>query len=406
MKPSLYRDASKIFAYELEVPFSLGEYRERLDRVRQAMDRANVDLLYCSAPESMFYLSGYQMVWYSRDTLNGILVHKDRDTFAHFECSDEELLARQTSIATDYFIYKYGSNEDPAAAIVGELKKRGWLKGTIGLETWSHHPSPALSRLFQATIEKEGTRVVDASDIIREIRTVKSPQEIAYTRTAARMADIGIEAGIRCIKAGIAELDICAEVEYALGKAGSEPAGLTSMVQSGPKTATIHAPATRRRIVPGDIVSIDIAGVYNRYHADISRVISVGEPHPDVARVIDQTVKSWPLLREVIRPEAPVAKANKAIVDYYSKVGLWEDRWWIGGYEYGIAFPPDWVGAFFFDPDIDPGDRTFTDGMSIVWEADVYLPHNAGLARVIDTWQIGRKEPEILTKLPPDLVVV
>ncbi len=406
MKPSLYRDASKIYTYELEVPFSLGEYRERLDRVRRAMDRAKVDVLYCSAPESMFYLTGYQMVWYSRDTLNGIVVHKDRDHVVHFECSDEELLARQTSIATDYFIYKYGSNEDPAAAIVGELNKRGLLKGTIGLETWSHHPSPALSRLFQATIEKEGARVVDASDIIREIRTVKSPQEIAYTRTAARMADIAIEAGIRCIKPGITELDICAEVEYALGKAGSEPAGLTSMVQSGPKTATIHAPATRRRIVPGDIVSIDISGVYNRNHADISRVISGGEPHPDVARVVDQTVKSWPLLREVIRPEAPVAKANKAIVDYYSKVGLWEDRWWIGGYEYGIAFPPDWVGAFFFDPDLDPGDRTFTDGMSIVWEADVYLPHNAGLARVIDTWQIGGKETEILTKLPPDLVVV
>ncbi len=405
MKPSLYRDATKIYSYEPEIPFSPGEYRDRLERVRAALDRAGVELLYCSSPESMFYLSGYQMVWYSRDTLNGIAVPRKGDGFAHFECSDEELLARQTSIATDYFIYKYG-NEDPAPAIARELKRRGWLGGPVGLEMWSHHPSAAMSRHFQTALEKEGAKVVDASDIVREIRAVKSPQEIAYMRTAARMADIAMEAGVRSIRPGICELDICAELEHALARAGSEPAGITTMVQSGPKTATIHAPATRRRIVPGDIVGIDIAGVYNRYHADLSRVISVGEPHPDVARVVDGTVKSWPALRETIRAGAPVASANRAIVDYYRKAGLWDDRWWIGGYEYGIAFPPDWVGAFFFDPDLDPGDRSFLAGMSIVWEADVYLPHNAGLARVIDTWQIGEKETEILTRLQPDLIVV
>ena len=52
MPPSLYKDAPRVYAYELDIPFSLGEYRERLDRVCQAMDRAKVDVLYCSSPES------------------------------------------------------------------------------------------------------------------------------------------------------------------------------------------------------------------------------------------------------------------------------------------------------------------------------------------------------------------
>ncbi len=147
MKPSLYRDASKIYTYELEVPFSLGEYRERLDRVRRAMDRANVDVLYCSAPESMFYLTGYQMVWYSRDTLNGIVVHKDRDHVVHFECSDEELLARQTSIATDYFIYKYGSHEDPAAAIWKEGGTKGEGSKAVPAPRGSGAMSIAMTRV-------------------------------------------------------------------------------------------------------------------------------------------------------------------------------------------------------------------------------------------------------------------
>lgn len=405
MKPSLWRDATKFYRYEMELPFSLGEYRERMDKVKEAMGRENIDVLYCSAPESLFYLTGHQMVWYERESLNGVAINKDADDFVFFESNEEELLARQTSIATDYCIYRYGV-DDPLKIIVGELKKRGWLKGTVGLEKWSHHPCAAASQRFQAALEKRGAKVVDASNIVREIRAIKSPQEIAYTRTAAAMADIGIKAGVDCIEPGISEIDIRAEVEYALAKAGSENAGLTTMIQSGPKTTCIHASTTRRKILPGDIVSIDCAGVYNRYHADISRVISVGEPHPDVAKRIDLMVKGWPIIQKAIGPHSLVAEANKAILDYYKKLKLWKHRWWIGGYELGIAFPPDWVGAFFFDPETDPEGRKFEPGVSLVWEADVYLPHNAGLARVIDTWLVTEKGTEILTKIPPDLIVV
>lgn len=405
MKPSLYKDAAKLYRYEMDLPFSLGEYKERMNRVKEAMNRENIDVLYCSAPESLFYLTGHQMVWYSRQSLNGIAIKKDAEDFVFFESNDEEILARHTSIATDYCIYEYGV-DNPLKTIIGELKKRRWLKGTIGLEKWSHHPCTAASQRFQAALEKEGAKVVDASNIVFETRTIKSPQEIAYTRTAAAMADIGIKAGIDCIEPGISELDVCAEVEYALAKAGSENAGLTTMIQSGPKTATIHAPATRRKILFGDIVSIDCSGVYNRYHADISRVISVGEPHPDVAKRIDLMVKGWPIIRKAIIPHSPVAMVNEAILDYHKKVELWKHRWWIGGYEIGIAFPPDWVGAFFFDPEIDPRGRRFEPGSSFVWESDVYLPHNTGLARIIDTWLVTEKETEILTRIPPDLIVV
>lgn len=405
MRQSLWKDATKLYRYEVDLPFSLAEYKERMDKVKEAMRRENIDVLYCSAPESLFYLTGHQMVWYYRESLSGIAINKDADNFVFFEGNEEELLARQTSIAADYCIYRYGI-DDPLKIIVGELKKRGWLKGTIGLEKWSHHPCTAFSQLFQAALEKEGAKVADSSKIVREIRAIKTPQEIAYTRTAAAMADIGIKAGIDCIRSGISELDIRAEVDYALAKAGSENAGLVTMIQSGPGTACIHAPTTRRKIMQGDIVSIDCSGVYNRYHADISRVISVGEPHPDVAKQIDLMVKGWPIIQKAIGPHTPIATVNKAILDYYKKVKLWQHRWWIGGYELGIAFPPDWVGAFFFDPETDPQGRKFEPGLTLVWEADVYLPNNAGLARVIDTWLVTEKETENFTKIPPDLIVV
>ena len=49
---------------EPEIPFSLGEYRSRLDRIRGEMERRNVQLLFLSAPESLYYVSGYRAEWY------------------------------------------------------------------------------------------------------------------------------------------------------------------------------------------------------------------------------------------------------------------------------------------------------------------------------------------------------
>ncbi len=45
MKPSLFRDATKTYRYEMEIPFSLGEYQERLKKVRSAMEREKTALM-------------------------------------------------------------------------------------------------------------------------------------------------------------------------------------------------------------------------------------------------------------------------------------------------------------------------------------------------------------------------
>ncbi len=50
---------------EMELAFAPGEYRDRLDRIRARMAEDGIDLLWLSAPESLFYVSGYTCIWYS-----------------------------------------------------------------------------------------------------------------------------------------------------------------------------------------------------------------------------------------------------------------------------------------------------------------------------------------------------
>lgn len=90
-----------------EVPFSQNEYRKRLGRVREIMAREKIDLLFLSAPESLFYMSGYQAEWYQSQSpkiwppASGIAIHVDHDDFIDFDTEEEEVLSRYTTISTD-----------------------------------------------------------------------------------------------------------------------------------------------------------------------------------------------------------------------------------------------------------------------------------------------------------------
>lgn len=396
-----------------EVPFSQNEYRKRLSRVREIMAREKIDLLFLSAPESLFYMSGYQAEWYQSQSpeiwppASGIAIHVNRDDFIHFDTEEEEILCRYTTVSPDIRIYRETAETTGMLSwIVQELKKEGWLPGTIGLEMRSYRPNRAVSESVQSALEKEGCRVVDGTDIVKEARAVKSPQEIAYVEKAMQIAEIGMKAAIESIRPGMTELQVYGEIVHAMAKAGGENPGIPVLVTSGPKSACLHALASRKKIQKGEIVNVDICGVYNRYHGDIARSLSMGKPNPDVAKVVELSARAFEVLGDLIRPNLPVSELNHTMKAYYQEAGILQDRWWVGGYELGIAFPPDWVGEFVFDLDLAAGDQLFVSGTVVNYESNFYLPHKAGVSYQINTLIFTEEQARILGKIPNDLIVI
>jgi len=396
-----------------EIPFSVNEYRERLNRVRKLMVQEKIDVLFLSAPASLFYISGYQAEWYESQSpkiwppASGIAIHVDHDNFIHFDTEEEEILARYTSIPSDTRIYREtAETTEMLSWIVQELKKEGWFPGTVGLEMWSYRPNRAVSEMFQSALEKEGCRVIDGTDIVREVRAIKSPQEIAYVEKAAKIAEVGHKAAIETMRPGITELDVYGEIVNAMAKAGGENPAIPVLVTSGPKCACLHALASRKKIEKGENVNIDICGVFNRYHANMARTYSIGKPNPEVAKVVELSAGAFDVIAELIRPNLPVVEFNERMKAYYQEAGILRDAWWFGGYELGIAFPPDWVGEFVYDVSIDAGDQLFVPGTVVNYESNFYLPHKAGVSYQINTLVFTEKEAKILGKLPNDIIVI
>jgi Xaa-Pro aminopeptidase len=388
-----------------ELVFTPEEYKERLDRIRKVMARKNVDLIYVTAPESICYISGYQSIWYQANgpktwlPLSGIAVHVNHDKFILFELPEHTLTIEKQTVSTDtrYLDFCIVPIEDATSFIISELKSEGWLGGTVGLEMSCYRPPRTISEKLQSALEGAGCRVTDATDIVREARAVKSPQEIAYIEKAAEIADLGLEAMLGFLKPGVSSLEIYGELINAMAKAGGEISGLPPGIYGGWQLMGVHSMPSRTELERGDLVCVDPGGVYNRYHADIARTFSFGEPDPELSAIGEFSEQSMSFVKEMIRPNLPVDEFNQKLKAFYEEAGMLGQGYWVGGYEMGIAFPPDWVGPFVYELYLDPGDAVFCPGTTVQFENAV---------GVIDTMVFTEKEAKLLGKMPYGLTVI
>lgn len=395
-----------------ELAFSLAEYGERLMRIRQRMAKDDIDLLWMMAPESLYYVSGYTCEWYQAQSpkqwpaTSGIAVHADHDKFILFDTPSEAIMCRFMTCAEDIRIFPMGSRRDGVAFIIDELRAEGWLKGMVAMEFHSYRPNPAISARFRAAFSDAGCSVTDGTDVLREARWRKSPQEIAYIEKAAEIADVGLEAAQNAIRPGVTELEVYGEIVQAMAKAGGENPAITLPVLSGLKANTGHALASRKMIEAGEQVNVDVCGVYHRYHANGARSFYVGEPPSDVLAYHDKSSGVFDVIEDMLRPNLPVAELVRRTREYYEDMGIWSDAGWVGGYELGIAFPPDWVGNFVYEMSDVDSDRIFEPGTVVNFESQFFSPRMSGITYYIDTLLFKQGSATLPIRAPRRLVSV
>ena len=396
----------------LEIPFSREEYRERLERIRTRMAADGIDMLYLTAPESLFYVSGYTCEWYQAQSpknwpaTSGIALHRDHDDFILFDTPSEQVMVRFVTVANDIRIFPIDNRRDGIAFIADELRAEGWLGGTVGLELHSYRPNPAVSQRFRAAFEATGCKVADGSDILREVRWVKSPQEMAFIEQAGRITDIGLAAARDAIRPGVTELEVYGEMIRAMARAGGENPSITLPVLSGPKANCGHALAGRRTIGAGEQVNVDVCGVYNRYHCNAARSFFVGDAPREIVEFYDKAAGAMELLGGLIRPNLQVGELVTTLRAYYDEQGIWQDASWVGGYELGIGFPPDWVGNFVYEMSQADSRTPFEPGTAVNFESVFYGPRMSGLTYLIDTLLFKEDSAELASQLPRELLVL
>ena len=383
------------------IPFSAEEYATRLARVRKLMERSGLDLLFVTAPESMCYLHGYEARWYRSHSTRvwppfaGTAVHVDHDRLIHFDFLDEATLLPATSIVEDIRFYPDEFEATCLRFLRAELEAAGWLCGTAGLEYSSYVPNRVISEKVQHAFESAGCTLTDGSEILLEARRLKSPAEIACVERAAAICDIGLQRVQEVLRPGVTELEVWGEMMLAMARADGEPAGLHEVVS----TYAGHAISSRKVIREDECVFVDPCGVYNRYHANAARAFWIGSPPDDVVERYRKAGGAFDLLEACIEPGVAVAEVNRRLRKYYQDAGIWDLRQWVGGYELGISFPPDWVGEWMFAVEDEHPEGHFEEGLVSNFESVLG-------ALLIDTFVVEEGGARVLGKMPYDLIVI
>ncbi len=278
----------------------------------------------------------------------------------------------------------------PSKAVAGALGARGRV-GT----TFDAVPAGILEFWRRVLPEAELT---DLSRAVREQRSVKSPAEIEVMREGGRRLARVLGEVPSFLRAGMRELDVAAEIEARLRRAGNEGSprlrsfnadlfvGLAVAGDSAAAPGFFDGPvvgrglgpaaplaASERRVREGEPVLCDYTAVFGGYVHDMTRVFTVGAPlPPELARAGEVAIS---IQEELARALVPGAVGEE----------LWERACALAE-EAGL-------GRSFMGP---PGDQVKFVGHGVGLELDELPLLAAGYAQPLLAGQTVAIEPKFV----------
>lgn len=328
--------------------FELSEYKERLQKTRERMENEGINVLIATHPANLNYLSGYD--GWSFYTHQGLLILIDEEEPIWFGREQDSNGARLTTWLEEKNIYGYpddyvqSTTKHPISFAANILKKR--VKNLrhihIGVEMDNYYFTAKCFEQLQNDLPN--STIKDATLLVPMIRQIKSEQEIYYMKQAARIVENAMQTAIDAIDEGVREGDAAAKVYYSQIRGTDEFTGdytaIAPIMPSAERTSTAHLTWTDRRYEKGDIVFLELAGSRHKYHAPLSRTLTIGEPSRELEEtaevVIDGLNRTLDFIKPGITCEEIEDRWRKSISG--SKV-VKESR---VGYSYGLNYPPDW----------------------------------------------------------------
>lgn len=256
-------------AAEVTLAFTPEEYRQRVDAVRAEMRARGADIALIDEVEHFGYLTGFVR---TGSNYQVCIVPLTEDPIMVLRRVDEPTFLESTWLQ-DY--RAYADYDDPIEVLANLLRERGWASGRIAVELDSNYLPVKRYEAIQAALPD--ATFVDFSGVLWEQRLRKSPQEIAYLRQAAHVADQAFLRIVDAVKEGVSERVAAIAGSRAVLELGadSEHVGL---ITAGSRTDSLHGALGDHRLERGDIVHVEMTPKVKGYSARLMRPIVIGPP--------------------------------------------------------------------------------------------------------------------------------
>jgi Xaa-Pro aminopeptidase len=261
-----------------------------------------------------------------------------------------------------------GTDDLPAAlaTVIREHRINGQKTITVGLATLGQ----ALARKIESVLGDKSR----ASDMfIRELARVRSAEELAASRKATEIAEEGYRRMLDCVKPGMREFELAAELYCAMKELGAEDNFL--LLSASQHNLAVRA-AGGRVLDYGDIILSEITPCWQGQFAQLCRTTVIGEP-PKLVR------EKYAVLQDAMRagqkaaaPGASVRAVTEAMDARLRAAGY-------GDYcrppymrvrGHGLGITSDLPGDIVSDSTV-----TLEEGMVFVMHPNQYIPETGYL---------------------------
>lgn len=305
------------------------------------------------------------------------------------------------------------------------LEKVDFIYYSLGNEQRFDQRIINLIKYFRSMRRRNGVgpySVVDPTEILQEMRLIKTSEELELMRRSATIAAQAHLAAMKAVKVGMYEFEIEAIIEHYFRRSGANAPAYNSIVGAGANTTILHYVENSCQIKDNDLLLVDAGAEYEHYCSDITRTYPANGRFSTEQKEIYEIVLNAQLAAiEKVKPGAAFDDVHQAaldvIVDGLFNLGLLsgERDKVIEEKQYQKFFmhrTSHWLGIDTHDVGKykqSDQSRLLEPGMILTVEPGIYIRpmddvpakyHNIGI-RIEDDVLVTEQGAEILTALVP-----
>lgn len=354
-------------------------YAARVAPLRKQIASAGCDALLVTHLPNVFYLCGFT------GSAGALLVEGRSCTL--FTDGRYTIQARQEVSNARVVITAAG----PLKAAGERLRDRG--AAAVGLE------QAYLTIAQKAVLRASSGRKVRwrmVGGLVEGLRAVKEPGELALMRKAARLAQAVLADLLKLVRPGVLEMELAAELEYRMRRAGASGPAFDTIVASGPRTALPHARPTARRLRRGELVLFDLGAILSHYCSDLTRTVYLGRAPERVRQWHTAVWEAHEAARHAAQPGAPCEQVDRAARQVLERYRL--DKYFTHSTGHGLGL------EVHEEPRLARGQkRLLKSGNAITIEPGIYVEGVGGI-RIENAVVVAAGGPKPITRIDSELI--
>ncbi len=317
---------------KVKLPFTQTEYKNRLDKLRTVMNDNDLNMVILTSMHNIAYYTGFIYCSFGRSYGCVVTEKKIITISANIDASQPW----RRSVCKN-IIYTDWKKDNFLKAIVSVVGRDEPPKN-IGIE--NDHVTLEIKEKLNSLFNF--SKFKDVSRDIMNLRTIKSDEEINLIKNGARVADIGAEETVKHIKVGASELEIAMagrdkmELEIAKIYPDAEYMDTWAWFQSGINTDGAHNPKTSRKLISGDILSLNMFPMISGYYTALERTLFLNEIDDASLKAWEANIKVHKRGLELIKPGAKCSDVCNELNDLFAQCGYLQYRTFGYGHSFGL----------------------------------------------------------------------